>query len=140
MKYIKLFEDYRGKDEMFRFLGKSFDIDKAWELINKNPEKYYYDGELATISIDEIVKLFGGVISDDGKTKRVRMGVKIDIDYAMSISDDQLNEPGIFVLDGEFHCLIDGWHRAYKKWKRGDTKMSIYVISDPKSLKYIKIP
>lgn len=143
MKHIKLFEafvgsDYRGKDETFCFMGKCYDIQKAWELINEDPSKYKDEnGDLYHIGLDGLSSWFSGIEREvDGK-KQIGLGVRINKEYLDQITDEQLEEPGIFIDEPDLKFLIDGWHRACKKWLRGDKHMYVYMIGDPKDVKYI---
>ena len=136
MKYLKLYEEYYdGEDEVFSFLTKRYDVKKAWELIHENPENY----ELDTIKLSAIEKWFGiPRVKEDG-TKYFTAGVSINRDYANSIPEDKLDEPGIFIEDGDFSFPIDGWHRAYRKWINGDIDMKIYTIDKEEDIDKIRL-
>lgn len=131
-------KNYSG--ETFTFLTRRYNIERAMELIRKNPDKYKApDGTFWEVPLEDLKSLMadGIAIERDGK-KYLKMGVTVKPQYAMEISDEDLQEPGIFVNDTNFNMLIDGWHRAYRKLKQGDTHMNVYVIDDPKDLKYIR--
>lgn len=130
MKYLKLFEEFseRGKDEVFSFLNLQYDIEKAWKLINDNPQNFMdKDGNLSTINLEEL-------------SRHLNL-VRINREYLKEITEEQLEEPGIFIVDKEkdFNFLIDGWHRAYLKLKRGDKEMKVYTITNVEDINNIKL-
>ena len=146
MKYLKIYElfsDQRGNDyEVFNYMTLSYDIQKAWELIKKNPKKYCDEnGDTYTIPLKEVKKMYTSEINNNDGTKSIKPGVSLNKDYIGNISDDQLNDSGIFINDESigFDYLIDGWHRAFKKIKNGDKDFNVYLINDPEDIKYIRI-
>lgn len=137
MKHLRLFEEYNdGEYEVFSIFAKSYDIKKAWELIDANPKNY----ELDTLNLADIEQWFGGVprYKEDG-TKYFNVGVSINKEYAESLSDEILDEPGIFIKDGDFAFLIDGWHRAYRRWIDGEKTIKVYVIDKKDDVNKIKL-
>lgn len=132
-------KDYSG--ETFTFLSRRYSVEKAMQLIRKNPEKYIApDGTYWEIPIDSLKGLMADGIAlekEDGK-KYYRIGVNINPQYASKISEEDLAEPGILVKDGDFDMLIDGWHRAYRKMKEGEKSFNVYIIDDEEDLDYIK--
>lgn len=136
------------KDQVFTFFSRSYDIKKAYDLIEANPEKYKAEnGEFYAFDLANIEKMFSTMTPEDkeklekGEKVSISMGVKITYDHAMGISDNDLEEPGVWIVedDGDFSILIDGWHRAYARWKKGLKKMKIWVIQDPKDIKQIRL-
>lgn len=131
-------KDYTG--ETFTFLTRRYNVEKAMNLIRKNPDKYKApDGTFWEIPIESLKSLMADGVAEerDGK-KYYKMGVSVNPEYASKISKEDLEEPGIVVDDDGFSMLIDGWHRAYRRMKDGEKIINVYVISQPKDLKYIK--
>lgn len=127
-----------GENETFTFLTKRYDISKAWKMIQAEPEKYKNKGVFNTVNLDSLATMFAGEFEKDGQ-KFLRMGVAIDQKYAMNLSEIELEEPGIFVVDGDFKFLIDGWHRGYKLHSQGVKDMKVWTIKDPSDIKKISI-
>lgn len=138
--FINEFKNYEG--EYFHFLTKKYDVEKAYNMIQKNPSKYLDENEQPyKISLDELSTYFsdGSFVEKNGK-QMFKMGITIKPKYAMEISDEDLKTYGIFIIDGNsFNFLIDGWHRAYKLWKNGEKYINCYVIQDPDDIKKITI-
>lgn len=120
--YINELKSY--EKETFRILNIQFDIEKANNLITKNPNKYLKNGNPVKIDLDDLSSYFNGFVA-------------INKEYAESIPDDELNIYGIWIEMEDFHFLIDGWHRAYKCWLSGDKTFNAYVIKDPNDIKKI---
>lgn len=135
---LESFNESIGEKETFTFLSKKYDIAKAWKMIQADPEKYKNKGVFNTVNLESLSSMFGGEFEKDGK-KFLRMGVGIDKAHAEKLSDIELEEPGIFVLDGDFKILIDGWHRGYKLHSQGVKDMRVWTISDPADIKKISI-
>jgi len=136
MKHLKLFEEYYdGEDEVFSFVTRAYDVKKAWELIHENPENF----DLSTMKISEIERWFGIPRYKEDGTKYFTAGVGINMDYAKEIPKDKLDEPGIFVVDGDFQFPIDGWHRAYRRWIDGEKTIKVYVIDKIEDVNKIKL-
>lgn len=131
-------KDYSG--ETFTFLTRRYNIEKAMELIRKNPEYYKApDGTFWELPIENLKSLMADGIAQEREGKKYyKTGVSINPEYAGNISKEDLEEPGIVVQDDGFDMLIDGWHRAYRKMKEGEKTINVYVISDEEDIEYIK--
>ena len=110
-----------GERETFSFLGANYNVNKAWIFIQKKKH------EIASLNINDISKYFGVV--------------KIDKKYAMSLSIEEAEQPGIFVVDDkyDFQMLIDGWHRAYNLYINKIKKMDVYLIDNVKEVESIRL-
>jgi hypothetical protein len=144
----ELQERERIRDQqVFRFFSREYDIKEAWKMIEENPAKYKApDGTFWTFDPSSLEKWFSVMTPEDresmkqGKTISIRMGVHVDWDKSMALSPEALDEPGIWINEGkDFSILIDGWHRAFSNYKKGNKEMKIWVISDPKDIKRISI-
>ena len=130
------------ENEVFEFMFRRYDVQKAMELINDNPKKYMApDGTYWEVKLEPFKQWMGdGVIhTREDRIKYFKAGISISPKRAAEIPKEDLYEPGIFIQDKGFDFLIDGWHRAYQLLKNGETKMNMYVINDPKDIKKIKI-
>jgi ParB-like chromosome segregation protein Spo0J len=74
-----------------------------------------------------------------GKIYKTKFGVTVDKKIANDITEEQLKDPAIFIMDGDFHMLIDGWKRIYKAKKLGIKTINCYVIQDEADLKKIRL-
>lgn len=132
--------------QIFDFFAKEFDINLAENMIFENPTKYKKaDGSFNVIELKDLEKWFSCITpSDKEKMKqpggiKLKLGVSVSYEYAMNLSDNALQEPGIWVIEKGFSMLIDGWHRAYARWAKGLKDMEIWVISDPEDVEKIKL-
>lgn len=138
-------EEKARDTEVFNFFTRTYDIAKAWKMIQANPDKYKApNGSFYTFDPADIADWFAYISDEDnerlnrGETISIKMGVHIKPEHAMSLTDEELDEPGIWVQESpEFSILIDGWHRAFANYKKGKKEMKIWVIKDPKDIKKI---
>jgi hypothetical protein len=158
MRYLKkysIFERYKPenttKGESFYFVTRQYDVEKAWDLIRKNPEKYVQeDGSYYELPVDDFYELVSRTFDEKGvqvqpdaerefgKKYRTKIGVTVKKDVANTITEEELKDPVIFVMDGDFHMLIDGWKRIYRAKKLGIKSLNCYVIKDESDLKQIR--
>jgi hypothetical protein len=138
------------KGEYFNFLTLNYDVEKAQEMIEKERSKFCDPkGEPWETNLDDYISYVSTMTPEQekelkaGKAITMKMGVGVDYKHAMEIDEKHLEEPGIWVVDkvngGEFSMLIDGWHRAYARWKKGMKTMKVYLFSDPKDVKKIRM-
>jgi len=159
MKYLKkfnVFERFKPvettKGEYFHFLIKQYNVEKAWDLIRKNPKKFVKpDGSYYKLNVDEFYNLIVRTTDETGAqidiTKTIGTGgsffvkglVGIKKDLADSITEEEVETPVIFIKDGDFQILIDGWHRVYKAKKLGKKTIDSYIIKDEADLKKIRM-
>lgn len=104
MKYLKIFERFKPeestKGEYFHFLTKGYDVEKAWGLIRKNPEKYLQaDGSYYELPVDEFYELVSRTTDENGiqvqndereigKKYKSNIGVTVDRKIANEITED----------------------------------------------------
>jgi hypothetical protein len=50
--------------------------------------------------------------------------------HARRLPDGALNIPGIIGTWGEHHISIDGAHRLWRRWQRGDASFPAYVVPE----------
>lgn len=112
-----------GKEETYRFLHIEFYVYPLYQWALKNLE-------LVEVSLDDIARSYGFDLPPD----RISM-FSCDKEYAMSLSEEKLETPAIVIdLGASGQLMIDGTHRSYKKWKRGDKTIQAYYITDEKIL------
>lgn len=51
--------------------------------------------------------------------------------HALRLPDAALERPGIIGQWGDGHISIDGAHRLWRRWKRGDASFPAYVVPEP---------
>lgn len=51
--------------------------------------------------------------------------------HALSLPEEALKRPGIIGQWGDKHISIDGAHRLWRRWKRGDTDFPAYYLPEP---------
>jgi hypothetical protein len=155
LKKYEIFERYKPaettKGEYFHFLTKGYDVEMAWDLIRNNPEKYLQeDGSYYELPVDDFYELVSRTFDEngvqvqndereDGKSYKTKIGISVDRKIANNITEEELKDPVIFVMDGDFHMLIDGWKRIYKAKKLGIKTINCYVIKDETDLKKIRM-
>ena len=128
-------------------LDGGIDVEKAQRLIAEHPEKYKDNGKFITFKLDVLAPYFSTGLTPEqkktlgeGKPIEIRVvGVSIDTGYADKLTD--LDKPGIWLCDPEtkVNILIDGWHRAYERWKKGMKTMQAWLIQDKKTIDAIKL-
>jgi hypothetical protein len=158
MKYLNKFETFERykpaeitKGEYFHFLTKRYDVEKAWDLIRKNPKKFVKpDGSYYELPVDDFYELVSKTFDENGiqvqnderevgKRYKTKIGVTVDKKVANKITEDELKDPSIFIEDEDFHMLIDGWKRVYKAKKLGIKTIDCYLIKDEADLKKIRL-
>lgn len=63
-----------------------------------------------------------------GALKRGELGVEEE--HALKLPDTALEAPGIVGQWGSDHILIDGAHRLWRRWQRGDTDFPAYMVPE----------
>lgn len=64
-----------------------------------------------------------------GALERNELGVEIE--HALTLSDEALKQPVIVGIWGaDKHILLDGAHRLWRVWKRGDQTFPAYVVPE----------
>jgi hypothetical protein len=119
-RYKRIFfdEDVLPGDT-FRLSNRKFHVGKADKLIKSS------DHRIIQINLELISKWFDRI--------------KINKEYALGLSEEDVNKPGIWIHDKKFKMLIDGWHRAYNLFNNEKKYMSVYVIDSPEEIKNITI-
>ena len=80
--YINEVKSY--EKETFRILNILFDIEKANNLISKNPNRFLIDGNPIKIDLNDLSQYFNGLVG-------------INKEYAESIPDDELKIYGMWI-------------------------------------------
>lgn len=132
---------YEWEDEQFNILGTTFDVWKAQKMIQKNPEKYMDDGKPYKLDIESMGEMISPSLTKqqeedlkNGKTVSIKMGVHVDSNHALEMTEERLNEPGILINWKGDPFLIDGWHRVYARLQKGLKDMDVYYISSTKEV------
>lgn len=120
-KYIPLLLEIVKENDKFHFMHLSFHVGKADKIIHKCSHKKI------KVNLKQLSSYFNII--------------KINKEYAMNLTKEEVNIPGIFLEDkeNEFNMLIDGWHRAYNLYSNNQKYMYAYLINDPKEIKQITI-
>jgi hypothetical protein len=108
------------ENECYNFMLYQFDVYKFYEWAKEN---------LKTISVglDNIAKGY----SFNPKEGYISM-FRLDKEYARELSDEDIAQPLLFVSLGE-NCgslMIDGTHRSFNLWEKGEKEAPAYLIED----------
>lgn len=130
-----------GRGEVFELFGGriQLDITLTYKLIEQ--KKIY--APLVTKDISEYAESFFGlnrkqgwsvdtrkVENPIGGTRQISFGIVIDRSYAAEIPDDRLAQPGILLeLEPGKFLIIDGNHRAARRYMNGELFMDFYRVS-----------
>ena len=120
--------EWNNEAEVFNFVGHSFDVQAAKELIRQKPRK------VGMMNISGLVGLVGDPPVDGG-SYRMTFGITVNWDKAQS-DDVDLDFPCILVPWRDSALPIDGWHRVAKAKIKGQSEVP-YVILTKKELKQI---
>lgn len=148
----KILKEYEGtitqhkRGQIFTFFSNQFDIDLAEDMIFKNPKKYKKpDGTFYKVELKPLVDMMS--INSEERRKEfekpgvhtMKMGIGVKHEYALTLPDSVLQEPGIWVYykPKKFSLLIDGWHRAYARYLKGYKDMEVWLINSLKDIKRI---
>ena len=109
--------------ETFTFLGATFNVTGL--------RAYAESHGLGTraVSLESVAKLcnFKALAGEGGGLSLFA----IDPARAAQLPDAALEAPGIIVRFAGSTLLIDGHHRAYRRWRAGEQTMPVYVFDDP---------
>ena len=109
------------KREVFRFMAKAWDIDKAKEFIRKKPRK--------TVTI-ELAKLEG-----------LRRMIHVNQEYATMIdleTADPIIAAPVKTPEGTMYMIIDGWHRIERASQLEVPELQAYLLT-PREAKAIEV-
>ena len=107
------------KDEIYCFICGKFKVYELYQWAKKNLE-------LVSVGLDNLSKTYGFVGNDNHKSL-----FRLDKEYAKKLSQEDVEQPLLFVDLGEGGCLlIDGTHRAYHMWLNGAEEAQAYLIKD----------
>lgn len=98
--------------EVFRFMAKAWDINKAKEILQKKPRK--------TVRI-EIARLAD-----------LRRLIHVNEEYATMIdleTADPLIAAPVKTPEGTFYMIIDGWHRIERAAQLGVEELPAYLLT-----------
>jgi hypothetical protein len=115
----RFFDEDVLSGDTFRLSGIKFHVGKADELIKSS------DHKTIQINLEPVSKWFDRI--------------KINKEYALGLPEEDVNKPGIWIHNGKFKMLIDGWHRAYNLFNNGKKYMGVYVIDKPEEIKNITL-
>jgi hypothetical protein len=54
----------------------------------------------------------------------------VEVDHALALPEARLDVPGIVGQWGDEHIMIDGAHRLWRRWKRGDPDFPAYYLAE----------
>ena len=117
---VKTLLEWTG--ETRSYWGINFDVNKAEEIIKKDPRETQY------INVKQWAEFYGYTKKDD--PKKISL-MRLDREYAKKKSD--ADKPGIMAQIVGEHILIDGNHRLYKRYIAGDKTMEVYVLTPEES-------
>lgn len=70
-------------------------------------------------------------VMDDGLRRALERGdLGVEEAHAMRLPDAALDVPGIIGEWGDTHISIDGAHRLWRRWQRGDREFPAYVVPE----------
>jgi hypothetical protein len=110
------------KDEVYKFLCCNFYV---YDLY-KWAEKHLTEDD---VKLSDLANNYGFDRVENSNS----IGLfHLDKEYAMTLCQDDLEQPLLFVnLGEECGCLlIDGTHRAFNLWKSGKTHAKAYMVTD----------
>jgi hypothetical protein len=119
--------------ETFTFLGATFHVTG----LRAYAEAHQMD--VRRLGLDSLAKLcnFAGVA---GEAPGLSL-FAIDPAHAATLPQEALESPGIIVRFAGATLLVDGHHRAYRRWRCGEQTMPVYVFDDPDVLaRYSNVP
>ena len=107
------------KDEIYHLFHIRFEVYSLFKWAEQQ-------GKTDTVDLRDIAGPYGFDLPEGKKSL-----FRLDKEYAMSLPDEDLAQPLLFVdLGNAGNPLIDGTHRAYKLWKQGKTIVPIYYIQN----------
>lgn len=132
--------EWKNEEEYYTFLGNTFDVKKAKEIIRKKPR------QLIVVDITEIAKSVVRpvkTVDENGKEyTRYTIGHNVDwnkidddetaIDLEMPVILAQIKEPKSKEV---FAWLIDGWHRVAKANEKGLVSLPGVLLTLPETKK-----
>lgn len=120
------------KDETYHFLNLHFNVYPLWEYAQKNLEPH-------RIRLNRFVKFYGFKAVE---SKNFISMFSIDPKHAMGLQPKDYRQPILIVKLGDKTggLIIDGLHRSYRLWKKGQKTIRTYYIENRKILeKYSNI-
>ena len=113
-----------SKDETYSLFALRFRVYPLWQyaLEYLKPQR---------IKIDQIAKYYGFI-----KKKNTISMFSLNRRYAMKLKPKDYRQPILIVqLGKESNLMIDGIHRTYRAWKKGQKTIRAYHITDQDILK-----
>jgi hypothetical protein len=108
------------ENEFYNFMLYRFDVYKFYEWAKKNLETI-------SVGLDNIAKGYGF------ETKEGYISMfRLDKDHARELSNEDVAQPLLFVSLGD-KCgslMIDGTHRSFNLWDKGEKEAPAYLIDD----------
>ncbi len=119
------------KNEVFRFFNMVFYPGKAWQLMQEKKVK----PTLEEFHIEEWAKQFLALNRDKPDEKALGF-IRVDHDYAKTLDEERINEPGMIVVTKIGAVLIDGQHRLARRYLSGLDTMPVYVFTEKQAKKH----
>lgn len=60
--------------------------------------------------------------------KKTRAEVTVNRDYLLNLSPEHLEKPGVLMLKGRQQIIIDGNHRATRRYLEGHDNMAFFIV------------
>ena len=110
--------------ETYQFLFYKFYVKKLYDYALANLE-------LVDVDLQQIADGYNFDLPKD----KISM-FRLDKEYAMQLSEDDLSQPIIILYFGAGYgsLMVDGTHRSYNLWKKGNKTIKAYYITDEKAI------
>ena len=109
-----------AKGEFYKLMLYEFDVYKFYQWAKENLETI-------SVGLDNIAKGYG-FKPREGYISMYRL----DKDHARQLTAEDVAQPLLFVSLGKEcgHLMIDGTHRAFNKWEKGQKETEAYVVDN----------
>lgn len=112
-----------AEKETYHFLHLSFMVHKFYLWAKKHLQETEFD-------LNSIAKTYGFDIPENHISI-----FRLDKEYALKLPEQDLQQPIIVVDLGEAGAImIDGTHRSYNRWKKGEKNIKGFLIKDEKAI------
>jgi len=110
------------KEETYHFLGLHFRVYPLWQYAQKKLEPH-------RIKLNILAKFYG---FNAVESKNSMSMFNLDPKYAMSLISKDYHQPILIVKLGikSGGLMIDGLHRSYRAWKKGQKTIRAYYIEN----------
>jgi len=110
------------KDETFRFLSLHFKVYPLWQYAQRNLKPI-------RLKLENFVRFYGfKAVEQDGVVSMF----SINPEYAKNLKPKDYRQPILLVKLGDESggLMIDGLHRAYRAWQKGQKTIRAYYITE----------